>query len=129
MKDIRYQNILLTIPNATVANQLLENNVELDRGYQRVTGIQVNVINNATLGNNILIGARTNRRTWVDLVPRSAWNAETSVSPDTKFMDIDIPYGSGDTFYVQSQNLTVPGADVQVYMTLRLENSLTELPK
>jgi hypothetical protein len=129
MKDIRYQNIPLTIPNATVINSLLEANVELDRGYQRITGIQVSVIDNTTLANNLLIGARSNRKTWIDLIPRAAWNAETSVGPDDKFMEIDIPYGSGDTFYLQAQNLAVPGADVQLYMTVRLENSLTELPK
>lgn len=128
-KSLRYQNILLTIPNGTALNQLLENNVELDRAFSKVTGIQVSVIDNATLGNNILIGARSNRSTWVDLMPRAAWNAEEGVSPNTKFLDMNIGYGSGDTFYLQVQNLAVPGADVQLYMTLRLENDLTEVPR
>lgn len=128
-KSLRYQNILLTIPSGTALNQLLENNTELDRAFSKVTGIQVSVIDNTTLGNNLLIGAKTNRSTWVDLVPRAAWNAETSVSPDTKFMSVNIGYGSGDTFYLQAQNLAVPGADVKVYMTLRLENDLTEVPR
>ncbi len=128
-KQIRYQNIVLTIPSGQAINSLLENNAQLDRAYQRVTGIQVSIQNNATLGNNLLIGAKTQRNTWVDLVPRQAWNAEESVSPDTKFMSVNIGYGSGDVFFLTAQNLAQPGADVVIYMTLRLENSLTELPK
>lgn len=128
-KQIRYQNVVLTIPSGQAINSLLESNVQLDRGYQRVTGMQVSIQDNTTLTNSLLIGAKTQRNTWVDLIPRQAWNAETSVSPDTKFMSCNIGYGSGDVFFLTAQNLAVPGANVVIYMTLRLENSLVELPK
>jgi len=128
-KQIRYQNISVTIPSGSTVNTFTENSIQLDRAFQKITGIEVSVQNNATLGNNLLIGAKTQRRTWVDNIPRQAWNAEESVSPNTKFMEVSIGYGSGDVFFITTQTLAVPAADVVVYMTLRLEDSLVEIPK
>lgn len=131
MKEIRYQYIPLTIPQAAPANSLTQEDVVLDQAFNRITGIAVTqVIPDAGLGNAILIGAKTQRQVWIDQIPYNLWNADEGVSPNDKYYEVNIPYGSKDTFYFQAINLAALSTnDAELYMVLRLEIDLTELPQ
>jgi hypothetical protein len=130
MKDFRYQIIPLTIPLATAANNLVEEDVELDRAFNRITGIAVTVVEDASLGASLLVGAKTNRKVWVDQVPINLWNADSGVSPNDKYLSVNIPYASKDVFWFQAVPLAALAAvDAELYMVLRLEADLTELPR
>ena len=130
-KLFRYQTIPLTIANGTVVNTLTEANVTLDREFNVITGIEVTqVTSDATLLNQILVGGKTSRKVWIDQIPLNNWLADTGVSPNDKFFDVLIPFGSGDNFYFQAVNLAVPGANNAVlYMTLRLEANMEVMPR
>lgn len=128
-KDYRYQYIPLTIPQATPANNMVEDDVELDRAFNRITGIAVTVVDDGGLGAELLVGAKTTRKTWVDQIPVNLWNADTGVSPNDKYLEVNIPYASKDVFYIQATPLTALATDAVVYMVLRLEADLTELPR
>lgn len=131
MKELRYQYIPLTIPQAAAPNTLTEEDVVLDQAFNRITGIAVTqVIPDAGLGTAILVGAKTQRQVWVDQIPINLWNADTGVPPDEKYYSVNIPYGSKDSFYFQAVNLAaLTTNDAELYMVLRLEIDLTELPQ
>jgi hypothetical protein len=129
MKDFRYQYIPLTIDSAQAANSVVEEDVELDRAFNRITGIAVTVVDDGGLTDQLLVGARTNRKTWVDQIPVNLWNADSGVSPNDKYLEVNIPYASKDVFYIQATPLIALSSDALVYMVLRLEADLTELPR
>jgi hypothetical protein len=129
MKDIRYQYIPLTIAAAQAANSLVEEDIQLDRSYNRITGIAIAVIDDGGLTTNLLIGARSNRRTIVDQIPVSLWEAGDAVGPNQKYLETNVGYGSGDTFFIQATPLVALSGDAEIYMVLRLEADLTEIPR
>lgn len=131
-KSIKYQNLVCVIPSGSAANAMQEFDIALDRGYNKITGIMVNVLLSSTLNNNLLVGGRTDRELGIpDQIPIAGWNGndQAGVAPDDKFISMNVGYGSGETYYAQLTPLASPGADVTVYVTLRLEADLTELPK
>lgn len=129
MKDFRYQYIPLTIPSATPANNLVEEDVELDRAFNRITGIAVTVVDDGGLLDQLLVGAKTNRKVWVDQIPVNLWKADDGVSPNEKYLEVNIPYASKDVFWAQATPLTALSSDALVYMVLRLEADMTEMPR
>lgn len=129
VKNQRYQIIPLSIPQATAANTPVNNSETLDRGFQMVTGIAVVVTEDASLGNALLVGAKTTRQVWVDEIPIQLWNPD-GAPPDLKFLSVQIPYASGDTFFITAIPLiALTAVDAQLYMVVRLEETFTELPR
>ncbi len=126
----RYMTIPIAVVNSTVVNSLKEANIQLDRDYDKITGIAYVEITAGGLSNNYQVGARSSRRTWVDPVNIQSWQAGNGVEPDRKFRKVEIPYASGDPFYVQVNLSGGPTtSDLTGEMILRLEKTLTELPK
>jgi hypothetical protein len=129
MKQVRYLNIPLTIPQATVVNTAVQDFQRLDPDYNRITGIAVTVMDDGGAGTEILVGARSNRRTVVDEIPVNTWDTDSGVPADLKYLTVNEQYGPGDTFYVRAIPLTALSSDALIYMVLRLEIDATELPK
>jgi hypothetical protein len=129
MKDFRYQYIPLTIDVATAIDALVSESVQLDQAFNRITGIAVTVVDDGGLGDALLVGARTNRKVWVDEIPVNLWNADSGVSPNDKYLSVNIPFASKDVFYIQAIPLAALASDAIVYMVLRLEADLTETPR
>jgi hypothetical protein len=126
----RFQVISLSAPIATTAGTVVEGSVQLDRDFNKVIGIGFFQITDGDLINNYSVGARTNRQTWIDPINANAWKAEENVGPQDKYYKVNIPYGSGDTFYGR----IIPGGTVATdalagQMVLILKRDMTELPK
>jgi len=130
VKSQRYQVIPLTIPTATAVDAPISNDETLDRAYQIITGIAVVVTEDADLGNNLLVGAKTTRQVWVDPVPIQLWNPD-GAPPDLKYLSVNIPYASGDVFFITGVPLAALAAntDAQLYMVVRLEETFIERPR
>lgn len=129
VKSQRYQVIPLTIDQATPANTPVSNDETLDRGYSMITGIAIVVTEDAGLGENLLVGAKTQRQVWVDPIPVQLWNPD-GAPIDLKFLSTNIPYGSGDNFFIDAVPLAaLVNTDAQLYMVVRLEQNFTELPR
>lgn len=128
-EQLHYQVINITVPNPTAANTLVETSVQLDRDYNRVVGIGFFEKEAGGLSGNYNVGARSSRLTWIDDIDFDAWAAASGVSPRQKYYPVNIPYGSGDTFYGR----VTPGANTSAafsaQMVLILKKDLTQLPK
>jgi hypothetical protein len=129
MNEVRYQNLPITVPAASIVDQLIETKVQLDQAFKRITGIAVTVLDDGGAGDQLLVGARTQRKVWVDPVPVNVWNADTGVSPDHKFLSVDIQYAANDVFFIQVTPVAALATDALIYMVLRLEVDYTELPR
>lgn len=126
----RYQIIRLTVVNGTIINQTNENNgLRLDPGFNKITGISVQEIANGGIPLNYQVGARNDRKVWVDPVNIQNWLAAAGVAPDLKYLSVNIDYNDGDTFYATIKNQAALTADLTIEMTLRLEKDLTEINK
>lgn len=125
----RYQVIPLTIPSANPAENVVSNDETLDRAYSRITGIAVVITNAGGIdASQFLIGAKTTRQVWVDPIPAQLWDPD-GAPLDLKFLTTNIPYGSGDTFFITAANLIALNTDAQLYMVVRLVEDFVELPR
>lgn len=129
-RELRFQVINITVPNPTAANTTVEASVQLDREYNRIIGIGYFEIAAGGIADNYLVGAKSNRKTWIDDININAWDANANVGPMEKYIETDIPYGGGDTFTVRvTTGSSASSAAMSGQMVLILERSLTELPK
>lgn len=127
--ELMYFTIDVTIPSGTTAGTLIDSNQEqLDRSYNKIIGIAWHEIDDGGAGTNYQVGGRTQKRTWIDPMILGAWQ-NSNVAPDLKFLKVNIPYGSGDSWFVP----VIPGAlltsDLTGQVILILQNDLTELPR
>lgn len=127
--QFRFQRIDITVPSGTLANSTVEANVQLDRDYNRVVGIAFFETADGGISQNYNVGARTSRSQWIDLISYFAWNANENVGPVDKYYRVNIPYGSGDTFYAQVQVNAQPASDLVGQMVLILKRDLDEIPR
>jgi hypothetical protein len=128
--DVRYQVINITIPNATGANQLVESaGLVLDPAYNKIIGIGYAEVSYANVQYNYNVGARSNRRTYLDDINIKMWAAESGVGPMFKYYRTNIHYGTGDTFYARVTPNILTNASFAGQMILVLKSSLTEKPK
>lgn len=129
-EEYRYQVIPISVANNSAVNTLTEASVQLDRDYDKITGLAYHEIaSGGAAANNYQVGVKTSRKQWVDPVNINNWRADTGVPPDLKFRRMNIPYASGDSFYVQIINGAITNAALQGELVMRLEKSLTELPR
>lgn len=127
--QVRFQKIDINVPSGTLAGSLIEANVQLDRDYNRIIGIGFFEVTDGGISQNYSVGARSSRSQWVDLISYFAWNANENVGPGEKYYPVNIPYGSGDTFYGQIQVNAQPASDLQGQMVLILKRDLDEIPR
>jgi hypothetical protein len=125
----RFLVINVLVANGTAALTPVEASVQLDREFNKIVGIGFFQVTDGGIPNNYNVGARSNRKTWLDDININAWNANQNVGPMQKYIVLDIPYGSGDTFYAKVIPNAVTTSDLTAQMVLVLEKSLTELPK
>jgi hypothetical protein len=129
MKSQRYQTIQLPIPTATPVGNTVSASATLDKGYSMITGIAIQIVDpGGAQVTEFLFGARTQRQTWIDPIPAQLWNPD-GAALDLKFLSTNIPYGAGDTFFVDGIPLAALGSDAVVYMTVRLEETFVALPR
>jgi hypothetical protein len=128
-RQTRFQVIPIVVPAGTAIGTPIEASVQLDRAYNKITGIAFFEIADGGIANDYNVGARSQRLTWIDPINVNAWQADDGVAPDDKYYGTDIPFASGDTFYARVTPNAIPGTNLTAQMVLRLENSLTELPK
>lgn len=130
LAEVRWQVINVTTANPTPANTLTEVNVQLDRDYNNIVGIGYFETDDGGLPEDYNVGARTNRKTWIDDININAWDASSGVSPILKYYPVRIPYGSGDVFYARvTTNGTISTGSLTGQMVLILSRTLVEVPK
>jgi hypothetical protein len=128
-KEIFLQNIDVLVANATPANTLNELSVQANRDYNKIIGIGWFELEDGGISNDYLVGFRTNRKTWINAIPATAWTAGQGVGPMLKYYEVNIPFGSGDTLYAIINNNALLTADLVGTMVLILAKDLTEVPK
>lgn len=129
LKSYRFQVINITVATGSTANAAYEANVQLDRDYNKVIGIGFFEVADGGIADNYNVGARTQRQTWLDPININAWQADSGVGPNEKYYKVEIPYGSGDTFYCRVEPNASPASDLKGQMVLILSRDLTEMPK
>lgn len=126
-KRRRLQVIPITVPNPTTANTVVEANVQLDKGFNRIVKVGYFEIGAGGVSENYNVGVRNTRKTLVDDININAWSA-VEAGPEQKYYDINEQYASGDSLYVR----VTPGANTSAAMSgqlvVVLEESLTEMP-
>lgn len=127
--QIRFQRIDISVLNGTAAGTMTQANVQLDRDYNRIIGIGYFEIADGGIPDQYNVGAKTNRSQWIDPININAWDANANVGPADKYYPVNIPYGSGDTFYVQVENEALLTADLEGQMVLILKRDLDEIPR
>lgn len=128
-KEVFFQVIDAEAANGSLANQVQETSVQLNRDYNRIIGIGFFEIDDANVTDNYLVGARTNRKTWIEDININGWDANQNVGPMSKYYEVNIPYGSGDTFYARlTPGVTLTG-DLTGQMVLILCRDLVEINK
>ncbi len=128
LTQYRFQSIDVLVANASPAGGY-GNNVQLDRDFNRIVGIGYFEKEDGGIPNDYSVGARTIRQTWVDPININAWNANSGVAVMGKYYKVNIPYGSGDTFYATIETGDVLTSDLTGQMVLILEKDLTEQPR
>lgn len=126
-KEIFLQNIDVDIANGTPINTLNELSVQANRDYNKIIGIGWFELEGGGIADNYLVGFRTNRKTWINAIPKDAWTANEGVGPMLKYYEVNIPFGSGDTLYAIINNRAVLTADLVGTMVLMLAKDLTEV--
>lgn len=126
----RFQVIPISLAIASAANQMVQFSVQLDRDFNKIVGLGYNEITDGDNGNNYTVGAKTQRQQWIDPINALFWKADNQVGPMEKYYRVNIPYGSGDTFYAQvTPGITVATDALAGQMVLILKRDMTELPK
>jgi hypothetical protein len=128
-REVRYFVIDVSLPNGSAADVPIEASQQLDRAFNKITGIGFFEVSDGGIPGNYNVGARSNRKTWIDDININAWNANENVGPMDKYIQTDIPYASGDTFFVKVTPNAATTSVLSGQLVLILENSLTELPK
>ncbi len=106
------------------------NNIQLDRQFNKIVGIGFAQITDGGIADQYDVGAKTERQTWMDPVNVNFWTANGNVGPMEKYYKVNIPYGSGDTFFAMINTYTATsGSDLVGQMVLILEKDLTEVPR
>lgn len=128
-KEVFFQVIDATALSGSLAGQVQETSIQLNRDYNRIIGIGYFEIDDANVTDNYLVGARTNRKTWIEDININAWDANQNVGPMGKYYEVNIPYGSGDTFYARQTPGATLSSDLTGQMVLILCRDLVEINK
>lgn len=121
----KYQILLVTVPNATPATTLIENNIRLDPDFKFCTGVAVSIGSPGTLQgpSYVDIGLRDSVGMVHDDCHIENWQASSAVRPDWKFKTFKIPTDGRNVFArVTTPALTT--AQFQIQFIFRLEDSL-----
>lgn len=128
-RQTKFQTINITVPSGSPVNNIVQASQQLDREYNKIVFIGFFEKTDGGIPNQYDVGAKTQRQVWVDPVNINAWRAESGVGPMQKYISVNIPYGSGDSFYAQVSCDVSPSSDLIGQMVLVLGKDLTELPK
>ncbi len=121
----KYQIQLVTIPNATVAGTLIEQQVRLDPDFSFCSGVAISIGQPGTLqGPSYLdIGLRDSVGMIHDDCHIENWQASSAVEPNKKFKDFNIPTDGRNVFCRVTPPLLTT-AQMQIQFIFRLEDSL-----
>lgn len=91
-KRFRYQTLLVTVPNASPAGQVVTGTITLDKSYNKCTGVAVSIGSNfAASGNTYVdIGLTDPYSTLFDDTHIEQYQANAGVRPDDKFLSASI---------------------------------------
>lgn len=128
LKQFRMQKIAVTVANGSAAGSY-QNNVQLDKQFNKIVGIGFFEKTDGGIAGNYDVGAKTDRQTWIDPININAWNANENVGPMFKYYKMEIPYASGDSFYLMLNTGAATSSDLTGQMVLILAKDLTELPR
>lgn len=126
-KRRRLQVIDVSVTNPTAANTIVEANVQLDKGFNRIVKVGFFEVANGGISGNYNVGVRNSRKTLVDDININAWGA-SNAGPEEKYYDINEQYASGDSLYVRVTPKANTSAAMSGQLVVILEESLTELP-
>jgi hypothetical protein len=129
LTNYRFQKISITIPIASAVGNY-QSSIQLDRQFNKILGIGFVEKTDGGLASLYDVGAKTERQVWIDPISTLFWTANGNVGPMQKYYSVDIPYGSGDSFYMMvNTQAIVAGEDFLGQMVLILAKDLTEQPR
>lgn len=126
MKKIKYQSKRVTIAAANYAADHLESEpVDLDKAYQRVTGVAIHRVSDAGAANgDYKIGLSNDNGVIHDPTHISSWSTakDDGTNPNERFKDLNVDINGGGQMQCQvklpAQNLAT---DIEVEFVFRLE--------
>lgn len=91
-KRFRYQTVLVSVPNASPAGQVVTNTIVLDRSYDKCTGVGVSIGNGFAASGNTYVdcGLTDPYGTIFDDCHIEQFQANAAVAPDNKFLSAQI---------------------------------------
>jgi len=128
-KDVFFQVIDVDLADPGTPDQVVETFISANRDYNKVIGIGWFEQADGGAVKDYLVGFRTNRKTWIEDISAKAWDADQNVAIMQKYMEVNIPYGSGDTLYARVTPGVALTSNLVGQMVLILQKDLTELNK
>lgn len=129
-KRIKYEAVIVTIPNASVFGNVVEPSTSYkpDQDYRFITGVWGKVMNLANQPYIDLQLRDTQGNLIIDPHDSEAWRGGENVAPADKFREILMPITGG----IVKPGAIAPGpanpnADIVVQFVFRLEDELIEI--
>jgi hypothetical protein len=129
-RSIRTQKVEITMAAGVADGTLTEANIQFDRKYERAIGVAA--VEKTASAVFFELGIQSPRGAEMDLAASSLLISDSSVAPNLKYKEIDIPVVDGELVNVQLKNSSgavVPagGITVQfVFVLLRDEVDQTQ---
>lgn len=119
---VKYQSKLVTVSSGASAGAVQEDDIQLDQGYHKCTGIAVHEISDGTIANGYYeVGIKDQNRVYHDLAHIDNWDGGAGVAPNLKFKDIYIPVKSSSLTQIQTKTPATNAADLIYQVVFRLE--------
>lgn len=120
--EVRYQTKQITVASSVSANTTQEDTIELETGYDRVTGIAVHEITDGSITDGYYrIGIQDQDRVYHGLTHIDNWDGGTGVSPNDKFKKIDFEVKQSQLVTIKTNVPASPSTDLKYEIVFRLE--------
>lgn len=121
-RSVRTQTVSITQAAGVADTTLSEANIQFDRNYERAVGVAA--VEKTSSGVFFELGIKSPRGAEIDLAASSLLLSNSSVAPNLKYKDIDIPVVDGELVSVQLKNSSgavVPAGGITVQFVFVLE--------
>ena len=119
MGKIKYQTESITIANGTGAGTISETAIEVEKGYDKITGYSAHIISR-TPAEKFRLGLTDRGGILHDRTFEDEHITSTGVNPNDRFKKLDTKAG-GNQIRVQVENIDALTADLKLDVVFRLE--------
>lgn len=121
-RNIRYQSVVITLPNGTVAGQFVQKDITLDNNYAVCTGVMFLRLSGT---NQTSIGFRNPEGVVIDAVSSKGLEVNESVEVEGRFIPVHIT-ANGRIITVQAfPTLSTNAVDQIFEVVFRLEGEIS----